>query len=552
MSWETPLRGITLGQLLDETIARNPEGEALVYVDRNYRMTWRQVGEHTDRLARGMMAMGVQKGEKVAVWATNVPDWFLLMFAAAKIGAVLLTINTQYRRTEIAYVLDQSETENLFLIDGFRDIDYLATIYDVVPELRDQPRGHLCSPKFPHLKRVFFIGQEKHRGMYSMPELLAMAAMTGHEAFRARQASLDPGDVINMQYTSGTTGFPKAVMLSHHNIVNNGYWIGENQKLTGADRVCIPVPLFHCFGCVLGVMACVSHGSTMVLLETFDPLLVMASVDKERCTALYGVPTMFIAVLDHPLFDRFDYSSLRTGIMAGSPCPIHTMRQVMEKMHAREITICYGLTEGSPVMSQTKTDDDITHKCETVGRAMPAIEVKVVDPETGREQPADTPGEVVCRGYNVMKGYYRMPEATAAAVDGDGWLHSGDLGRMDADGYLTIAGRLKDIIIRGGENISPMEVEEFLRRMPEIRDVQVVGVPSRRLGEEVAAYIVVKGGATIGEDDVKDFCRGQIARFKIPAYVAFVDQFPLTASGKVQKYKLREDASARWPDAPRT
>jgi fatty-acyl-CoA synthase len=548
MSWESPLRDITLGRLLDETIARNPEGEALVYVDRNYRMTWRQVGEHTDRLARGMMAMGVQKGEKVAVWATNVPDWFLLMFAAAKIGAVLLTINTQYRRTEIAYVLDQSQAENLFLIDGFRDIDYLATIYDVVPELRDQPRGHLCSPAFPHLKRVFFIGQEKHRGMYSMPELLAMSAMTGHEAYRARQASLDPGDVINMQYTSGTTGFPKAVMLSHHNIVNNGYWIGENQKLTGADRVCIPVPLFHCFGCVLGVMACVSHGSTMVLLETFDPLLVMASVDKERCTALYGVPTMFIAVLDHPLFDRFDYSSLRTGIMAGSPCPIHTMRQVMEKMHAREITICYGLTEGSPVMSQTRTDDDITHKCETVGRAMPAIEVKVVDPETGREQPPDTPGEVVCRGYNVMKGYYRMPEATAAAVDADGWLHSGDLGRMDADGYLTIAGRLKDIIIRGGENISPMEVEEYLRRMPEIRDVQVVGVPSRRFGEEVAAYIVLKGGVAIGEDDVKDFCRGQIARFKIPAYVAFVDQFPLTASGKVQKYKLREDASARWPD----
>jgi fatty-acyl-CoA synthase len=549
MTWETPLRDITLGRLLDETVARNPDGEALVYVDRNYRMTWRQVGDHTDRLARGMMAMGIQKGEKVAVWATNVPDWFLLMFAAAKIGAVLLTINTQYRRTEIAYVLDQSETENLFLIDGFRDIDYIATVYDVVPELRDQPRGHLCSPKFPHLKRVFFVGQEKHRGMYSMPELLAMAAMTSPEAFRARQATLDASDVINMQYTSGTTGFPKAVMLSHHNITNNGYWIGENQELTGADRVCIPVPLFHCFGCVLGVMACVSHGSTMVLLETFDPLLVMASVDKERCTALYGVPTMFIAVLDHPLFDRFDYSSLRTGIMAGSPCPVHTMRQVMEKMHAREITICYGLTEGSPVMSQTTTDDDITHKCETVGRAMPGIEVKVVDPETGREQPPDTPGEVICRGYNVMKGYYRMPEATADAVDADGWLHSGDLGRMDADGYLTIAGRLKDIIIRGGENISPMEVEEFLRHVPGVRDVQVVGVPSRRFGEEVAAYIILKADAAVSEDDVKDFCRGQIARFKIPAFVAFVDQFPLTASGKVQKYKLRQEAAERWPDA---
>jgi fatty-acyl-CoA synthase len=542
------LRDVTLGRLLDEIVAQNPDGEALVYTDRDYRMTWRQVGEQTDRLARGLMAMGIQKGEKVAVWATNVPDWFLLMFATAKIGAVLLTVNTQYRRTELAYVLGQSDTENLFLIDGFRDIDYLATVYDVVPELREQPRGHLRSEQFPHLKRVFFIGQEKHRGMYSMPELLAMAAVTGEPEYRARQASLTPYDVINMQYTSGTTGFPKAVMLTHHNITNNGYWIGAHQRLGPADRVCIPVPLFHCFGCVLGVMACVSHGSTMVLLESFDPLLVMASVDKERCTALYGVPTMFIAVLDHPLFDRFDYSSLRTGIMAGSPCPIHTMRQVMEKMHAGEITICYGLTEGSPVMSQTRADDDIVRKCETVGQAMPGIEVRVIDPETGLEQPPGRPGEVVCRGYNVMKGYYKMPEATAAVIDADGWLHSGDVGTMDEEGYLTIGGRLKDIIIRGGENIAPMEIEEFLRAMPGVRDVQVVGVPSRRFGEEIAAFIILKDGAAPTEDDVRDYCRGQIARFKIPAFVGFVDRYPLTASGKVQKYKLREMAAERWPE----
>lgn len=542
------LQEITLGQLLDRTVARNPDNEALVYFDRNYRMTWREVGEQTDRLARGLMAMGIQKGEKIAVWATNVPDWFLLMFASAKIGAILLTVNTQYRRTEIAYVLGQSEVENLFLIDGFRDIDYLATIYDVVPELRDQPRGHLGSERFPSLKRVFFIGQEKHRGLYSMPELLAMAAMTTEEAYRERQASLSPGDVVNMQYTSGTTGFPKAVMLTHHNIVNNGYWIGAHQRLGPADRVCIPVPLFHCFGCVLGVMACVNHGATMVLLETFDPLLVMASVDKERCTGLYGVPTMFIAVLDHPLFDRFDYSTLRTGIMAGSPCPIHTMRQVIEKMHASEITICYGLTEGSPVMAQTRVDDDIVHKCETVGQAMPGIEVRVVDPETGRDQPPGVPGEVICRGYNIMKGYYNMPEATAAVIDAEGFLHSGDVGTLDEAGYLKIAGRLKDIIIRGGENISPMEIEEFLRSMPAIRDVQVVGVPSRKFGEEVAAFIILKDGAAATEDDVKDYCRGQIARFKIPAFVAFVEQFPLTASGKVQKYKLRETAAAAWPD----
>jgi fatty-acyl-CoA synthase len=543
------LRDMTLGQLLDETVAGNPDGEALVYADRDYRMTWRQVGEQTDRLARGLMAMGVRKGEKIALWATNVPDWFLLMFASAKIGAVLLTVNTQYRRTEIAYVLGQSETENLFLIDGFRDIDYLSTIYDVVPELREQPRGHLTSGSFPHLKRIFFIGQEKHRGMYSMPELLAMAAVTSEADYRARQASLSPHDVVNMQYTSGTTGFPKAVMLTHHNIVNNGFWIGEHQRLGHADRVCLPVPLFHCFGCVLGVMACVSHGSAMVLLEAFDPLLVMASVDKERCTALYGVPTMFIAILDHPLFDRFDYSTLRTGIMAGSPCPIHTMRQVIDRMHASEITICYGLTEGSPVMSQTRADDDIVHKCETVGQAMPGIEVRVVDPGTGRELPPGVSGEVICRGYNVMKGYYNMPEATAAVIDADGWLHSGDVGTMDADGYLAISGRLKDIIIRGGENIAPMEIEEYLRRMPGVRDVQVVGVPSRKFGEEVAAFVIVKDGACPGEDDVKDFCRGQIARFKIPAHVAFVDEYPLTASGKVQKYKLREMAAERWPEA---
>jgi fatty-acyl-CoA synthase len=494
------------------------------------------------------MAMGVQKGEKVAIWATNVPDWVLLMFATAKIGAVLLTVNTQYRRTEIAYVLGQSETENLFLIDGFRDIDYVSTIYDVVPELREQARGHLRSERFPSLKRVFFIGQEKHRGMYSMPELLAMSALISPEEYAARQASLSPHDVVNMQYTSGTTGFPKAVMLTHHNIGNNGFWIGENQRLTHEDRVCIPVPLFHCFGCVLCVTSCVSHGATMVLLETFDPLLVMASVHKERCTAVNGVPTMFIAVLDHPMFGQFDFSTLRTGIMAGSPCPIHTMQQVIDRMHASELTICYGLTEASPVMSQTRTDEDIVRKCETVGRAMPGIEVRVIDPETGVQQPPGVPGEVVCRGYNVMKGYYMMPDATAAAIDADGWLHSGDLGTMDAEGYLRISGRLKDIIIRGGENIAPMEIEEFLRRMPGVRDVQVVGVPSRRFGEELAAFIIPKEGAALAEDDVKDYCRGQIARFKIPAFVAFVGQFPLTASGKVQKYKLREEAAGRWPD----
>ena len=543
------IREATLGQVLDETVRRWPEGEALVFADRDYRLTWRQFSDEVDRVARGLMAMGVGRGEKVAVWATNVPSWVVLQFATARIGAVLITVNTHYRTSEISYLLQQSETENLFLIDGFRDIDYLQTIYEILPELREHPRGALRSPRFPHLKRVFFLGPEKHKGLYSMPELLAMAPMVSLEEYLERQGELGPDDIVNMQYTSGTTGFPKGVMLTHTNIVNNGYWIGECQRLGPEDRMCLPVPLFHCFGCVLGVMAAVPHGTTMVVLETFDPLMVMASVDQERCTALYGVPTMFIAVLDHPMFGRFDFSSLRTGIMAGSPCPVPVMRQVIERMHAGQITIAYGLTEASPVMTQTQVDDDLVRKTETVGRALPRIEVRVVDPETGREVPPGTQGEVVCRGYNVMKGYYNMPEETAAAIDAEGWLLSGDLGVMDKDGYLAITGRLKDMIIRGGENIYPKEVEEFLYTMEGILDVQVVGVPSRKYGEEVGAFVVPREGFTLQPEEVRDFCRGKIARMKIPRYIQMVDSFPMTASGKIQKYKLREEAAGLWPEA---
>ena len=543
------IREITLGQILEETARKWPDQEAVVFADRDYRLTWREFSDEVDRLARGLMAMGVQKGEKVAVWATNVPSWLLLQFATARIGAVLITVNTHYRTTEISYLLQQSEAENLFIIDGFRDIDYLGTMYEILPELRELPRGALRSPRFPHLKRVFFLGPEKHKGLYSMPELLAMAPMVSREQYLQRQAELAPGDIVNMQYTSGTTGFPKGVMLTHINIVNNGFWIGECQKLTSKDRMCIPVPLFHCFGCVLAVMAAVPHGTAMVLVETFDPLLVMASVDQERCTALYGVPTMFIAVLDHPMFGKFDFSSLRTGIMAGSPCPVAVMRQVINRMHAREITIAYGLTEASPVMTQTRTDDDLVRKTETVGRALPRVEVKVVDPETGLEVPPGTQGEVVCRGYNIMKGYYNMPGETAAVIDGDGWLCSGDLGVMDADGYLAITGRLKDMIIRGGENIYPKEVEEYLYTMEGIRDVQVVGVPSRKYGEEVCAFVIPREGVKLEPEEVRDFCRGKIARMKIPKYVVMVDSFPMTASGKIQKYKLREEASRLFPGA---
>ncbi|MFW5635233.1 MAG: AMP-binding protein [Thermodesulfobacteriota bacterium] len=545
---DTVLKDDTLGRILERAVEQYPDHDAVIYVDRDFRLTYREFGKAVDELAGGLMALGVQKGEKVAVWATNIPYWVALQFATAKIGAVLLTVNTNYKSSELAYLLKQSETENLFLIDGFRDTDYIRTLYDLVPELRTQERGCLKSPAFPHLKRVFFLGQEKHRGMYTIPEVTAMSVMTDEAGYRARQAELDPHDVVNMQYTSGTTGFPKGVMLTHHNIGNNGFWIGEHQGFNDQDRLCLPVPLFHCFGCVLGVLAAVTHGAALVVLETFDPVEVMAAVEAEKCTALYGVPTMFIAVLQHKLFDKFDFSSLRTGIMAGSPCPIEVMRQVIDRMHMTDITICYGLTEASPVITQTRADDDIRRRVETVGRVMPAIEVKIVHPETGDTLPAGRQGEVCCRGYNVMKGYYNMPEATAEAIDPEGWLHSGDLGVMDEAGYLTITGRHKDMIIRGGENIYPREIEEFIHGMKGVADVQVVGVPSPKYGEEVGAFVILKEGVDCRPEDIRDFCRGRISRYKIPKYVAFVNDFPLTASGKVQKFKLQEMSTRIFPN----
>jgi fatty-acyl-CoA synthase len=540
---EQQLREITLGDMLEETIERYPENEAVVYVDRDFRMTYREFGRLVDEMAKGLMALGVEKGEKVAVWATNVPHWIALQFATAKIGAVLLTVNTNYKKDEMAYLLRQSETENLVFIDGYRDTDYLQIMYELVPELKSQPRGHLHSESFPHLKRGIFLGQEKHRGLYSLPETISMGRLVSDAEYVQRQRSLDPHEVVNMQYTSGTTGFPKGVMLTHYNILNNGIWIGRNQLLGPEDRICLPVPLFHCFGCVLGVLAAVPHGSTLVVLEEFNPLLAMTAVDAEKCTALYGVPTMFITILEHSMFHRFDYSSLRTGIMAGSPCPITVMRQVIQEMNMSEITICYGLTECSPVITQTRVDDDIQKRVETVGRALPYVEVKIVDSETGEELPAGETGEVCCRGYNVMRGYYNMEEATREAIDREGWLHTGDLGNMDQDGYLAITGRLKDMIIRGGENIYPREIEEFLYAMEGISDVQVVGKPSQRYGEEVAAFIIPKEGQDLEPEDVKDFCRGRLSRYKIPKYIAFVDGFDMTASGKVQKYKLKEEAA---------
>ena len=543
-------REYTLGQLLDQTIARCGENDAVVYADRDFRLTWYEFGEEVDRLARGLMALGVKRGEKIALWATNVPHWVVLMFAAAKIGAILLPLNTNYKEHEMDFALTQSDTENLFIISGYRDCSYVDVIYTLVPELKEQPRGELKSAKYPHLKRVMFLGGEKHRGIYSLNEVLSLAVETPWEDYLKRQSECDVNDVVNMQYTSGTTGFPKGVQLTHRNIANDGFWIGACQNLTCRDRVCIPVPLFHCFGCVLGVMSCVNHGSTMVFVEKFDPIQVMMSIEREKCTAVYGVPTMYIAMLDHQLFPKFDFHSLRTGIMSGSACPVHRMQQVVDRMFMKEVCNPYGLTESGPVMTMTRSfEPSIERKCQTIGQALPGIEVAIIDPETGKIAPLDTDGEICCRGFNNMKGYYKMPEQTAKCIDENGWLHSGDIGRMDKDGYYYITGRLKDLIIRGGENISPKEVEDFLGTMPGVKDVAVVGCPSKKYGEQPAAFIIPADCAELTETDVADFCRNKISWFKIPKYVHFMDIFPMTASQKIQKYKLRELAHELWPDA---
>ena len=543
-------REYTLGQLLDQTIARCGVNDAVVYADRDYRLSWFEFGEEVDYVAKGLMALGVKRGEKVALWATNVPHWVVLMFATAKIGACLLPLNINYKREEIDFALKQSDAENLFVIDGYRDCDYIEVLNGLIPELKECPRGQLKSKRYRHLKRIFYLGGKKHRGMYSLNEVKSLACEVTDEAYQKRQAEVDVNDVVNMQYTSGTTGFPKGVQLTHRNIANDGFWIGACQNLSANDRVCIPVPLFHCFGCVLGVMSCVNHGSTMVFLEKFDPVQVMSSIEREKCTATYGVPTMYIAMLDHPKFKDFDFHTLRTGIMSGSACPVHRMEQAQSKMYMREICNPYGLTEAGPVMTMTRFFETSTErKCTTIGQALPGIEVAIIDPETGRLAKLGEDGEICCRGYNTMKGYYNMPEYTAKCIDKNGWLHSGDLGRMDADGYYYITGRLKDLIIRGGENISPKEVEDFLGRMEGVKDVAVVGCPSKKFGEQPAAFIIRAEGSAITEEDVAAYCKDKISWFKIPKYVTFVDEFPMTASQKIQKYRLREIAHDLWPNA---
>jgi fatty-acyl-CoA synthase len=530
----------TLGDLLEKWATEIPDHEFLVYPDRNLRFTYSQFNDRVNKLAKGLISIGVKENDKVGIWATNVPDWTTFMFATAKIGAILVTVNTNYKLSEIEYIIKNADLHTLCIIDGYRDSDYVNMIFEVVPELKTSVRGGLNSTKFPFLKNVIFIGPQKHRGMYNTHELLLLGSYLPDNELITRKSKIKCHDVVNMQYTSGTTGFPKGVMLSHHNIVNCGQSTGDCMNYTPDDRLLVCVPLFHCFGCVLAMCAVITHGSTMVFVEEFDPLMVLASIQKERCTALYGVPTMFIAELNHPMFSMFDLSSLRTGIMAGSLCPIETMNQVMNRMNCRDLIIVYGLTESSPGMTATRISDSAEVRATTVGTNYPGVEVKIFNPETGKECAAEEQGEICCRGYNVMKGYYKNPEATALAIDKDGWLHSGDLAVKTKEGFYRITGRIKDMIIRGGENIYPREIENFLYQLPQIEMVEVAGIADQKYGEIVGAFIKLKSGQSLTQEEVQEHCRGKIARFKIPAHVIFVDDFPKTASGKIQKYKLRE------------
>ncbi len=540
------VEGLTVGGLLDLAAAHRPEDDALVYVDRGLRYSYAEFKEVVERCARALMALGLKKGDHVAVWGQNVPEWVTLQFATGKVGVVLVTVNPAYKANELRYVLEQSDAGALFLTEGVQGADFVEILEEAVPDLANAEPGQLEVEGLPYLKHAVLIGDEAPSpGIISYDEFMEGADEVSVGELEERQATLHADEVINMQYTSGTTGFPKGVQLTHANIIKNAFYIGECMELGPEDRVCIPVPFFHCFGCVLGTLNTVTHEGTMVPVETFNPKTVLEAVHEERCTALLGVPTMFIAELEHPDYKEYDTSSLRTGIMAGAPCPEEVMKQVVHDMGAEEITIAYGQTESSPVITQTRTEDPIELRVSTVGRKLPDVEVKIVDLETGEEVGTGEQGDLCTRGYHVMKGYYKMPEKTEEVIDEDGWLHTGDLATMDQNGYVKVTGRTDDMIIRGGENIYPREIEEFLYTHPEISDVQVYGVPDEKYGERVAAAVILKEDAFLTEEDVKEYCRENIARHKVPEYVDFVEEFPMTASGKIQKFKLREAAVER-------
>ncbi len=521
----TPLLGETLGDNLRRTVEAYPDHLALVVRSQGFRASYRELWALVGQAARGLMARGVAAGDRVGIWSPNRWEWVVAQFATARIGAILVNINPAYRTSELEYVLAQAEVSVLLLAARFRQADYRAMVAEVRPRL-------------PMLRQALVFDDDWAALLADGDELTA-------EALAVRETTLSFDDAINIQYTSGTTGFPKGATLSHHNVLNNGFFVGETLRLTAEDRVCIPVPFYHCFGMVLGNLACTTHGAAMIIPgEAFEPLAVLEAVAAERCTALHGVPTMFIAELDHPRFAEYDLGTLRTGIMAGSPCPVEVMKRVQASMNMREVTICYGMTETSPVSAQSSTDDPLDKRVATVGRVHPHVEVKIVDPLTGRVVPRGTSGELCTRGYSVMLGYWCDPEATSRAIDAGRWMHTGDLATMDAEGYVNIVGRIKDMIIRGGENIYPREVEEFLHTHPAVGEAQVIGVPDARYGEEVMAWVRAKAGHTVNHDELASYCKGKIASYKIPRYWKLVDEFPMTVTGKVQKFKMRETSIA--------
>ena len=535
-----PLLGLTIGAQLDRTAARFPDNEALVVRHQDVRWSYGALTEKVDAFAAGLLALGLEPGDRIGIWSPNNSEWTVTQFAAAKAGLILVNINPAYRLAELEYALNKVECRALVTAEAFKSSRYIEMLRRLAPELDGARPGALRAEKLPHLETVVRLGTETTAGMYNFADVPALAGAAERDRLRALTSTLQFDDPINIQFTSGTTGFPKGATLSHHNILNNGYFNGVTLGLSERDRVCIPVPLYHCFGMVMGNLMSAAFGATMVYpSEAFDPLEVLRTVEAERCSVLYGVPTMFIAELDHPEFAGFDLSSLRTGTMAGSPCPIEVMRRVIGEMHMEEVTIAYGMTETSPVSFQSATDDPIERRVSTVGRVHPHVEVKVVD-QAGGIVPCGETGELLTRGYSVMRGYWNDEEKTEEAIDRAGWMHTGDQATIDADGYCNIVGRIKDMVIRGGENVYPREIEEFLYRHPKVQDVQVIGVPDERYGEELCAWIKLRDGEAANADEIKAFCKDQIAHFKVPRYVRFVDEFPMTVTGKIQKFKMRE------------
>lgn len=538
---DKPLLGITIGDCFDQIVEQYPDNEAIIVTHQNIRYTYRQFKEKVEECARAMMALGIKKGDRVGVWALNRVEWTITQYATSKIGAIQVNINPSYRLHELEYALNQSACSSLVLASQFKSSNYKEMVYELAPELNKSQAGQLNAAKLPHLKTVILLDETPSAGMYTWSEMLTFADQVSSKALAEVQSTLSADEAINIQYTSGTTGFPKGATLSHHNILNNGHLVCSIMKFTDKDRLIVPVPLYHCFGMVMGNLGCMSFGATVIYpSESFEPETVLKVAEQEKATALYGVPTMFIAELEHPNFEQYDLSSLRTGIMAGSPCPVEVMKQVNTKMNMQEVEIAYGMTETSPVSTQTRHNAPLEKRVSTVGRIMPHTEIKIIDPETGQTVPIGTPGELCTRGYCVMLGYWNDEERTKAAIDSARWMHTGDLASMDEEGYINIVGRIKDMLIRGGENIYPREIEEFLYSHPNISDVQVIGVPDEKYGEEVMAWVKLKEGATLSEEEIKAYCKGQISNFKIPRYIKFTDSFPMTVTGKIRKVEMRK------------